>query len=210
MGRSQAVAYDYYADDQQAAYWQEAAYQEAARVTELERRRLEAEMQGRLDQVAAELELIESMNRRQVSGLRWRAFFLFVLAAAIATAAGWFFVKKVRPRVNLLQSMLVTQQAETDRLGTQLREQTEKTRSAEERYLAARAELDRTKKPEPPKAAPIVESPKPAAAAPQTKAPPPPRETVAPKAAKPPPPAAPPPPKKACNCPPGDPMCGCL
>src|SRR5205085_12191837 len=102
MGRGQAVAYDYYAPTSyDAEYWQ----QEAARVVEAERRRLEFEMQARLDQVGAEVELLESLNRRQVGSLRWRAFFMFVLAAAIAGASGWFFVKKIKPRINLLQSM---------------------------------------------------------------------------------------------------------
>src|ERR1043165_3469070 len=144
MGRGQAVAYDYYAQTSyDADYWQ----QEAARVVEGERLRMQAEMQARLDQVGAEIELLESYNRRQVSGLRWKVFFMFLLAAAVAGAAAWMFVKQIRPRVNVLQSMLSAQQVETDRLNAQLREQTEKTRSIEEKYLAARAELDKGKKP---------------------------------------------------------------
>jgi hypothetical protein len=210
MGRGQAVAYDYYAQTSyDAEYWQ----QEAARVVEQERLRLQHEMQARLDQVGAEIELLESYNRRQVGGLRWKVFFMFLLAAAIAGAAGWMFVKKIRPKVNNLQAMLSAQQVETDRLSAQLRDQTDKARAMEEKYVAARAELDRGKKPEAPKAAvaPAAEAPKPAAppvaqAPKPTPAPPPP----AVKPARPAPPAAPPPPKKACNCAPGDPMCACL
>jgi hypothetical protein len=208
MGRGQAVAYDYYAQTSyDADYWQ----QEAARVVEEERMQLQAQMQARLDQVGAEIELLETYNRRQVSGLRWKVFFMFLLAAALAGAAGWLFVKKIRPKVNLLQSMLSAQQVETDRLNAQLRDQTEKTRAMEEKFLAARAELDRGKKPvEPPKAAaPVAETPK-APPAPVAQAP---KPTPAPQAAKPvraAPPPAPPPPKKACNCAAGDPMCACL
>src|SRR5262249_35466528 len=131
MGRGQAVAYDYYAQTSYGAdYWQ----QEAARVVEEERVRLQHEMQARLDQVGAEIELLESYNRRQVSGLRWKVFFMFLLAAAIAGAASWMFVKKIRPKVNGLQSMLSAQQVETDRLNAQLRDQTEKARGMEEKY----------------------------------------------------------------------------
>jgi hypothetical protein len=209
MGRGQAVAYDYYAQSSyDADYWQ----QEAARVVEEERLRLQSEMQARLDQVGAEIELLESYNRRQIGSLQWKLFFMFLLTAALAAGAGWMFVKKIRPKVNLLQSMLSAQQIETDRVNGQLREQTEKARSMEEKYLAARAELDRGKKPaESPKAAPAAEAPKPPApAVAQT-----PKPTPAPAAAKPvraAPVAAPPPPppKKACNCTAGDPMCGCL
>src|SRR5258705_1743977 len=159
MGRGQAVAYDYYAQTSyDADYWQ----QEAARVVEQERNRLQADMQARLDQVGAEIELLESYNRRQVRGLRWKVVFMFVLAAAIAGGAGWMFVKKIRPKGNLLQSMMASQQIETDRINSQLREQTDKARTMEERYLAARAELDRGKKPvDVPKAAPVAEAPKP-------------------------------------------------
>jgi hypothetical protein len=204
MGRGQAVAYDYYAQTSyDAEYWQ----QEAARVVEGERLRLQAEMQARLDQVGAEIELLESYNRRQVGGLRWKVFFMFLLAAAIAGAAAWMFVKQIRPRVNLLQSMLSAQQVETDRLNGQLREQTEKSRAMEEKYLAARAELDKGKKPvEAPKAAPVAETPK----APVAQAPKPAPAPQTAKPVRPTPPAAPPPPKKACNCAAGDPMCACL
>jgi hypothetical protein len=208
MGRNQAVAYDYYASTSyDADYWQ----QEAARVVEGERLRLQAEMQARLDQVGAEIELLESYNRRQVSGLRWKVFFMFLLAAAVAGAAAWMFVKQIRPRVNVLQSMLSAQQVEADRLNAQLRDQTEKARAMEEKYLGARAELDKGKKPvEAPKAAPVAETPK-APPPPVAQAPKP--APAAPQAAKPvraAPPPAPPPPKKACNCAAGDPMCACL
>jgi hypothetical protein len=208
MGRGQAVAYDYYAQTQyDAEYWQ----QEAARVVEQERLRLQSEMQSRLDQVGAEIELLETYNRRQMGSLRWKAFFMFLLAAAIAAGAGWMFVKKIRPKVNGLQSMLTAQQIETDRVNAQLREQTEKARTMEEKYLAARAELDRGKRPEIAKPAPVAEAAKPApapAAAPSPKPVPPAPVAKAVRVA--PPPPAPPPPKKACNCTPGDPMCGCL
>jgi hypothetical protein len=208
MGRGQAVAYDYYAQTSyDADYWQ----QEAARVVEEERLRLQSEMQARLDQVGAEIELLESYNRRRVGSLRWKVFFMFMLAAAIAGAAGWMFVKKIRPKVNLLQSMLTTQQLETDRVNAQLREQTDKARTMEERYLAARAELDRGKKPDVPKPAPAAEAPKPAPAPVVAQAPKPaPTPQAAPKPVRAAPVAAPPPPKKACNCTAGDPMCGCL
>jgi hypothetical protein len=209
MGRGQAVAYDYYAQTSyDADYWQ----QEAARVVEEERLRLQSEMQARLDQVGAEIELLESYNRRQIGGLRWKLFFMFLLAATIASTAGWMFVKKIRPKVNGLQSMLSAQQIETDRVSAQLREQTEKARTMEERYLAARAELDRGKKPaDAPKPAPAAEAPKPppAPVVAQTPKPAPPPQAVS-KPVRAAPPAPPPPPKKACNCTAGDPMCGCL
>jgi hypothetical protein len=208
MGRGQAVAYDYYAQTSyDADYWQ----QEAARVVEEERLRLQSEMQARLDQVGAEIELLESYNRRQIGGLRFKLFFMILFTASLAAGAGWMFVKKIRPKVNQLQSMLVAQQVETDRVNAQLRDQTEKARTMEERYLAARAELDRGKKPaEIAKTVPAAETPKPAPA-PAAQAPKPtPPPAAAPKPARAAPVAAPPPPKKACACTPGDPMCGCL
>src|SRR5258706_10509208 len=87
------------------------------------------------------------MNRRHLATLRRRAMFMFALAVAITATAGWLFTKKIKPRIDLLQSMLSAQQVESDRLNGQLKEQTEKTRSMEEQYLAARAEIDRGKKP---------------------------------------------------------------
>jgi hypothetical protein len=167
-------------------------------------------MQARLDQVGAEIELLESYNRRQIGSLRWRVFFMFLLAAAIAAGAGWMFVKKIRPKVNGLQSMLTAQQMETDRVNGQLREQTEKARTMEEKYLMARAELDRGKKPEIAKPAPAAEASKPAPAPAAAPAPKPAPPAPAAKVVRAAPPPAPPPPKKACNCSAGDPMCGCL
>jgi hypothetical protein len=210
MGRRQAVAYDTYAQNAyEAEYWQ----QEAARVVEAERQRLEMELQSRLDQVGAEVELLESMNRRHLTTLRWRALAMFALAVAIAATAGWLFTKKIKPRMDLLQSMLSAQQVETDRLNGQLKEQTEKARSMEEQYLAARTELDRGRKPaDATKLAVKVDAPKPAAPPPVQAAKPAPPAPVTPKAAaRPAPPPAPPPPaRKPCNCTAGDPMCGCL
>jgi len=212
MGRrKEAVAYDTYAQSAyEAEYWQ----QEAARVVEAERQRLEMELQARLDQVGAEVELLESMNRRHLATLRRRAFFMFALAVAIAAGAGWLFTKKIKPRIDTLQSMVTAQQVETDKLNGQLREQTEKARTMEENYIAARAELDRGKKPaDATKPAMKIDAPKPAPPpAPVQAAKPPPPAPVAPKAAaRPAPPPAPPPPaRKPCNCTAGDPMCGCL
>jgi hypothetical protein len=211
MGRRQAVAYDTYAQSAyDAEYWQ----QEAARVVEAERQRLEVELQARLDQVGAEVELLESMNRRHLATLRRRAMFMFALAVAIAATAGWLFTKKIKPRIDTLQSMLMAQQVETDKLNGQLREQTEKARALEENYVAARAELDRGKKlADATKPAMKLDAPKPAAPpVPVQAAKPTPPAPVAPKAAaRPTPPPAPPPPaRKPCNCTAGDPMCGCL
>ncbi|HEX9294479.1 MAG TPA: hypothetical protein VF881_01555 [Polyangiaceae bacterium] len=204
-------------DDRMGQYWQQAAMQEAARVAEGERRRLEAEMQAKLDQVGAELELIESINRREVRGLKWRVFLMFVLAAAIGSGAGWLYKKKLKPQADQLQTIVRTQQIEQDRLGMQLREQTEKTHAIEEHYLAAKMELDRLKPkgsdaakstsnaaPAEPKQAAPIKSPSPP--------PPSPPAPAAAAAAKPPAATATPPspPKKVCNCRPGDPMCGCI
>src|SRR5262249_49982726 len=151
-----------------------------------------------------------SYNRRQIGGLRWKVFFMFLLAATIASTAGWMFVKKIRPKVNALQAMLSAQQIETDRVSSQLREQTEKARTMEERYLAARAELDREKRPAAaPKPAPAAEAPKPPPPAVVAQTPRPVPQAAA-KPVRAAPPAPPPPPKKACNCTAGDPMCGCL
>jgi hypothetical protein len=213
MGRrKESVAYDTYAQSAyEAEYWQ----QEAARVVEAERQRLEMELQARLDQVGAEVELLESMNRRHLATLRRRAMYMFVLAVAIAATAGWLFTKKIKPRMDVLQSMISAQQVESDKLNAQLREQTDKARSMEENYLAARAELDRGKKPaDTVKAVTKVDAPKAAAPAPAPAAKPtPPPAQPAPKAARPAPVAATPPPppaRKPCNCSTGDPMCSCL
>src|SRR5258707_5829935 len=46
--------------------------------------------------------------------------------------------KKVMPRINMLQSMISAQQVEMDRVVSQLREQTQKAQTMEERYVAAR------------------------------------------------------------------------
>jgi hypothetical protein len=208
MARGQAVAYDYYAQSSAGAeYWQN----EAIKVVEAERQRLEAELQARLDHVGVEVQYLESLNRRQVASLRWRVFLMFMLSVAIAGAAAWIFVNKIRPRVDLLQSTLAVQQADSDRLASQLREQTEKARTMEERYLAARAELDRGRRP--------TDAPAPGAAAQGPKAtavsmvaaqsPRGPQAVQRVVRAAAPVPAAPPP-KKACICSAGDPMCGCL
>ncbi len=107
--------------------------------------------------------------------------------------------------------MLSVQQVESDRLNGQLKEQTEKARSMEEQYLAARAEIDRGKKPaDTVKAVVKVDAPKAATPAPVQAKPTPAPAQAAPKAARAAPVAAPPPPKKPCNCTAGDPMCGCL
>ncbi len=210
-----AVQTNGYADDRMGQYWQRAALQEAARVAEVERRRLEAELQAKLDQVGAELELIESINRREVRGLKWRVFLMFVLAAAIGAGAGWMYKKKLKPQADQLQAIVRTQQLEQDRLSTQLREQSEKTREMEEHYLVARTELDRLKSKGSSAGRAVSEAaaaePKQAAAPKPQPAPAPGPVTpaaVKPAAPTPPPPSAPK--QKVCNCRPGDPMCGCI
>jgi hypothetical protein len=144
LGHFDAVQYqnqaDWFGGDSQqrqfASYWQQAAWEEASRLADAERQRLEAELQAKLDVVAMDLDAIESINRSTVRGLRFKVFLFFVLALGIAGGAGYYYTKKLRPQVAWLQALVTTQNNE-------LRDKAESTRVLQQKYDALVAELDR-------------------------------------------------------------------
>jgi hypothetical protein len=137
---------EWYEEDsraQFAAYWQQAAWEEAGRLAGEERSRLELELQAKLDLVAMDLETIESINRSTVRRLRGKVFFLFVLAFGVAAGSGYAYAKKLRPRIASLEAMIVAQGNEQGRLERELRDKVEGSKILQQKYDALAAELER-------------------------------------------------------------------
>jgi hypothetical protein len=151
LGHFDAAQYqnqaDWFGGDSQqrqfASYWQQAAWEEASRLADAERQRLESELQAKLDVVAMDLDAIESINRATVRGLRFKVFLFFVLALGIAGGAGYYYTKKLRPQVAWLQALVTTQNNEQARFERELRDKAESTRVLQQKYDALVAELDR-------------------------------------------------------------------
>jgi hypothetical protein len=226
-----------YGDDVQqqqfAAYWQQAAWEEASRLADGERERLESELQAKLDLVAMDLDEIESINRAAVRSLRFKVFFFFVLAAGIAGGSSWYYMKRLRPQLGALQAQVALASNEQSRLARELDEKTESARTLQQKYDAMSSDLERLRGG---KGAPQAAAPKPAPAVPSDPAPTSGDvKAAAPPEPKPPAPVAkaetrttvaavnlPAPPQaktipavvvqkaKPCKCKAGDPMCGCI
>jgi hypothetical protein len=183
-----------------------------------------------------DLDEIETINRAAVRGLRLKVFFLFILAAGIAGASGWYYMKRLRPQLGSLQAQVALASNEQSRLVRELNEKTETVKSLQQRYDAMSSDLERLRGGKTasapaaaPKLAPAV-APDPTPLQPTGDVKP-----AAPPEAKPSAPVAksetrttvaatnlPPAPQaktipavvvqkaKPCKCKAGDPMCGCI